>query len=710
MDDRLAMTRAAGQADDERVGRMMNPASIAVVGASPNAGTGRAVMENLSLLGYSGPVYPVNKSGAAVNGAAAFDSLGALPEVPDLVVVAVNSAASVSIVSEAARMGVRSAVLLASGFDETGDEGAQLADQVISSRGDMSLSGPNCLGFVDLTTRVAVYSGQMPEPPVAGTVALVSNSGAVACSLTGAAAERLISFSHVITTGNQLDLGVPEFVSYLATQAAVRVIACYLEGFTHGRKLLDAFSRARAHNKVVAVLKGGRSTVGGEASRTHTGALAGSSAVQADLFSQQDVLVATDPDELLSLMELGERLTRPMTVPRVGVITISGGERLIMADATEESGMPLAQLSEKTLDDIRSVLPKFATASNPLDTTGPGVFAGQPEAHAAAVLAVARDPDVHLLLACQDAKNGWVQADESSDAFVDAVRCAVTAGAAVGKPVVVLSPNSGSVDVRGRELLRSSGAPCLIGLGPAMRALAKFTRASPTGHAHGPARPMIGDSAEGARLDASAVIERIEASGLVHWPTRFVQARSDAVGAAQELGFPVVLKLEAGLAHRKASGGVRIGLESAEQVESAWDALEDSARSSGASADRMSVQKMAFAESELFVGAVKDPQFGPIVLFGVGGSDVEAKQALVVGLAPLTTEQALELPRRLSLDGGLLRSSRSDLSDEVARVLVEVSEAICDPDLQAIDVNPLLILSDAVAIIDVKMVANKIDL
>ncbi len=707
MHDRLVVTGPAGHADDERVGRMMSPGSIAVVGASSRPGTGRSVVENLSALGFPGPVYAVNKSRSSMDGTTVYESLHALPEVPDLVVVAVNSVASISVVSEAARIGVKSVVLLASGFGETGAGGAKLGEEVLASRGDMSLIGPNCLGFVDLTSGVAAYSGQMPEPPVTGEVALVSNSGAVACSLTGAAAERRISFSHIITTGNQLDLGVPEFVSYLGTHPAVRVIACYLEGFTEGRNLLEAFGKANAHGKTVLVLKGGRSVIGGEAARTHTGVLAGSAAVQADLFSQHDVLVAADPDELLSLMELGARLARPRSPARVGVVTISGGERLLMADAAEEAGVPLATLSETTLDDIRAVLPAYATASNPLDTTGPGVFSGQPEAHGAAVLAVARDPAVDVLLACQDAKNGWVDKDGSSDAFVDAVRCALTAGETEGKPVVVVSPITGVVDTRARELLHAHAVPCLMGLGPAMRAFAKFVRAPAAVRSERPPSSPLGSPAEGARLDAASVIERLAASGLEHWPTRFARSRNEAVRAAEELGFPVVLKVEAGLAHRRAVGGVRVGLESSAQVLAAWDALSSAARANGLSPDEMSVQRMAFPDAELFVGAVKDHQFGPIVLFGPGGSDVEAKRTFVVGLAPLTPDEGAALVGRLPLRHTKDGAGGFDPSGDVATVLAAVSDIICEPRVVAVDLNPLLVLSDRVAIIDAKMVVDE---
>ncbi len=689
---------------DTRVAAILSASSVAVVGASDRMGPGRKVVENLGALGFPGPVYVVNRRGVAVAGKEAWTSLEELPGVPDLVVVAVNSAASPSVVAQARDLGARGAVLLASGFSETGEHGARLSEEVLAARGAMSLVGPNCLGFLDLTTGVGAYSGPMVEPAVPGNVALVSNSGAMACTLSGAAAERRIHFSHVVTTGNQLDLCIADFVRCLASSPAVKVIACYVEGFDDGRALLDAFDTARANGKTVTLLKGGRSETGGEAARTHTGAIAGSASVQADLFGQYGVLLAEDPDEFLSLIELGSRLDRPVRAPRIGAVTISGGERLLFADAAEEAGFVFAPLTDETVQAVIAALPPFATASNPLDTTGAGIVDGDCEAHTAAVLAVAGDPSVDLLLVCQDAKNGWVEAAQESRLFLDAVVCAAEAGAKTRTPVVVVSPTTGTVDGRAREELAARGIPCLMGLGQSVRALAKFARVA----ALDPfLRTPLGARAEGtgSRLDARTVIKRLALHGLDHWPTRFVRDAREAVEAAGELGFPVVLKLEAGFAHRRAVGGVRMGLFDADAVSSAWEELARAGAAAGATGAEMSIQPIAVAEAELFVGALKDEQFGPIVLLGRGGTGVESSGAFVVGLAPFGADRAVEMARRLPR-GTVPGDDRAVLA-EVANVLASVSEIIGEPDVRAVDVNPLLLLADgSVAIVDAKMVVD----
>ncbi len=704
VDERAVRSRIAWS-DHDGIDSIMSPGSVAVVGASTRPGPGRKVVENLKRLEFPGVVHLVNTNGSTIDGMTPFASLSDIPAPPDLVVVAVNSVASVSVVSEAARIGCKGAVVLASGFGEIGTGGALLAERVLAEARGMSLIGPNCLGFVNVQGRVGAYSGPMVEQPGEGAVALVSNSGALACSLTGAAAERRIAFSHVITTGNQLDLGIAEFVRYLATCQDVRVIACYMEGFEDGRNLLKAFETASASGKTVVVLKSGRSRAGGEASRTHTGALAGSASVQAELFAGCDVLMAADPEEFLAMMELGERIGRPLTDVRFGAVTISGGERLLLADACEEAGLQLASLSDATVDAVRAVLPPYATPANPLDTTGAGIVEGRPEAHASAVRAVAEDPSVDVLLACQDAKNGWLEGEQSSDLFLDTITAAIAASEGASKPLVVMSPSTGVVDSRVRTVLSRHSVPCLMGLGPGSRALGKFVRADANDEVR--RYPRSSDSAEaGTRLGAEAVISYLEARGISHWPTTFVRSLDEAVRAATTIGYPIAMKLESKIAHRRALGGVRIGLVSTEQVAAAWTELMQSARAHGFEVEEMSLQRLVFAEEELFLGAVVDDQFGPIVLLGPGGSDVEAQEKFLVGLAPLDQETAGELVERATSQWSLVaRSSGERLEANVRDVVQKISRVICDPAVRAVDVNPLLVLRDgSVAIVDAKMV------
>ena len=266
----------AGQVSQEKVSALLRPASIAVLGASERTGVGQRVAANLRAMNFAGELLLINPHRTQVGGFPAHPSLESLPIVPDLVVAAVNREATVRGIAAAAELGCRAAIVLAAGFAELGERGRELDSELRKAARGMSLMGPNCLGFVNLVDGVAAYSGPLMEPPVPGQVALVSQSGALACAFTGAAAERGIRFSHVITTGNQLGLQLADYMHYLTRQPDVRVIACYVEGFRDGRGLLSAMQEAAEAGKTVIVLKSGRSRIGGAAARTHTGSLAGS--------------------------------------------------------------------------------------------------------------------------------------------------------------------------------------------------------------------------------------------------------------------------------------------------------------------------------------------------------------------------------------------------------------------------------------------------
>lgn len=704
----------AGDDAQRGIEAMIRAGSVAVVGSATRAGPALKVVENLRRVGFEGALSVVSRSGTSTDGASTYPSLHDLPAPPDVVVVAVNSAATAAVVADAAEVGARGVVILTSGFGETGADGERLSADVLAQRAGLRIVGPNCLGFLSLPDRVAAYSGPLPEPLAAGPVALVSNSGAMACTLTGAAAERRLGWSHIITCGNQMDLQTADFVRYLADRDEVRTIGCYLEGFSDGRALLSSFDDAVSAGKPVVVLKAGRSTSGGEAARTHTGALAGSALVQSQLFREHGVLWASDPEEFLALLELTARTTGVRAGARLGVVTISGGERLLVSDAAEEAGLTLAPLDPFTEKQLRMVLPTYATASNPLDTTGAGIVEGHPETHGQAAQILAADPNIDVLIACQDAKNGWVQATMTNDIFVDAVACAQEAAAQAGKPLVVVSPTAGQVDQRARDLLEPHGVPLLMGLAPGMRALYQYLMGDASSPADRPSpSPRVhvaaGPDRTGQRMDLVDVFALLADHGIPHWPTAQVADAADAVAAAETFGYPVALKIEGRIPHRRLMGGLRLGLPDAGTVTAAWRELARLAEAHGVPLGSMSVQPMAFGATEVFIGATRDPQFGPVLLVGPGGSDVERSEAITVGLAPLrpddaraTVERALQ--RWITLGEGLSAAAFKATVDAVTRV----SLLIDLPTIGALDINPLLVFDDRVAVLDAKVVRREV--
>ncbi len=698
----------------QMVSALLQPRSVAVLGASDRAGVGQRVVANLRALRFPGELFLINPNRDRVADLPAYPSLAGLPAVPDLVVAAVNREATVREMAEASRLGCRAAVVLAAGFAEAGERGRELDAELRAATRGIALLGPNCLGFVNLVDGVAAYSGPLMEPPEPGTVALVSQSGALACVFTGAAAERGIRFSHVITMGNQVGLNLADYLRYLGRRPDVRVIACYVEGFTDGRALAAAMREAVGAGKAVIVLKSGRSRAGGAAARTHTGALAGSAAIQLSVWRQLGVLVATDPEEFLALIELCSR-TGPLTGSRVGIFTISGGERLLIADAAEELGVPLARFSDATAEGLAAALPAYASIANPLDTTGAGVVDGNAEAHRRAAVLVSQDPQVDIVVACQDGKNGWIQAGHSSRLFRDCVVAAADAAMAAAKPLVVISPTAGDLDAEAREYLRRREVPLLMGLRPGLGALAQVIRGrpgvpdepGPPGEP-GPGPALAPGSANGGvPISGLDSLTRLAQHGVPVCRTLPVTSEAEAVTAARELGYPVAMKIDApGIQHRTELGGVRTGLDSAAAVRAAWRELAEVAAASPGPRARVLLQPMVSGGVELFVGGLRDEQFGPVVLFGAGGVLLEFVRDTAAGLAPLDDASALRLitsTRAYRLLRGLRGAPAADIG-RLAAAVAAISRVAALDDVAALDVNPLIALPDGVAVVDAKIV------
>jgi acetate---CoA ligase (ADP-forming) len=727
------MTRSA-DSSFQMVSALLKPGSVAILGASDRTGVGQRVVANLLTLGYPGDLYLINRNRSVVADLPAYPSLADLPAVPELVVAAVNREAAVRELAEASRLGARAAVVLAAGFAEAGERGRELDAELRAATREMALLGPNCLGFVNLVDNVAAYSGPLMEPPERGTVALVSQSGALACVFTGAAAERGLRFSHVITAGNQVGLDTVDYVRYLGRHPDVTVIACYLEGFTDGRALAAAMREAVEAGKSVIVLKAGRSRAGGAAARTHTGALAGSAAIQFSIWRRSGVLVATDPEEFLALIELCSRI-RAVQGSRVGILTISGGERLLVADAAEETGIRLARFDAATADGLAASLPAYASIANPLDTTGAGVVDGNATVHRQAAALVCQDPNVDIVVACQDAKNGWIQADHSSRLFRDCVAAAADAAVAAAKPLVVISPTTGDIDAEAREYLRRREVPVLMGLRPGLGALAQVIRvgegavADEPGPADDPGTALLSGMAQDGNADFATArlgtahlgtahpgvalsgldsLARLGEHGVPVCPTRLVSTEAEAVIAGEELGYPVAMKIDGpGIQHRSELGGVRTGLSSAAAVQAAWAELaEVAATLRPGRLPEVLVQPMISGGVELFVGGLRDEQFGPVVLFGTGGLLLEFVQDTVPALAPLDDAAALRLitaSRADQLLSGFRGGPAADV-ERVAAAVAAISRVAAMPDVIALDVNPLIALPDRVAVVDAKIV------
>jgi acetyltransferase len=652
------------------------------------------VLTNLRDGGFAGDIYPVNPKYSTVADLPCYPSLSSIRGQVDAVVVAVAGGHVPDIVGEAVECGVTLAVILSSGFGESDEEGLRLESRLAALRGQIRILGPNCMGFVNIHDRVAAYSG--PTAGIRpGSLAIVTQSGAIGCSLANAAESHGIGLSYLISSGNCLDLSTAAYVDFLAEDPNTDVIALYLESIEDGRYLLDASLHARDAGKTLFALKPGASEAGRRALTSHTAALSGSDEVAKAAFKQAGVPLVSDVDELIQCMPAFCRLSGPLE-GSVAIVTISGAEAALLADLASEMHLPLAVFVPDTCSDLQATLPGYAPIANPLDTTGAGLVEGDTEAYRRALEIVALDPNVGLVVAAQDAYNGLNVEARTNVMLRDSATALVAASAGTRFQFVSLSTSAAAIDDGPRATLMAGSIPDLSGARAGLSALADFVSFFEARPRISPLPPMRTRSLHGVlgERDAKSLVAGY---GIPILEGRPAISRDGAAHAAQQIGFPVALKVEAeGVYHKSDAGGVRLGLVDEAAVTTAYDEILEAVAST---VDRtavrgVSVQPMAPAGVELICGVKLDQQFGYVVLFGLGGISTEVLDDFSLRLAPVDLETARSMVHEIK-GSSLLLSPRGappcDLQ-ALAEILVSLSNMVFDfgGTISEIDLNPLV--------------------
>jgi acetyltransferase len=699
---------------------LLAPRSVALVGATEREGTlGAIVYRNLAAGGLRGGLYPVNPKHREIFGQRAYARLSELPQAPDLAVIVTPARTVPGIIEDAGAARIRAAVILTSGFGETGAEGRALQDKVLAAakRGGVRLLGPNCIGV--MRTDCGLNATFARTPALAGNLALVSQSGAMCGAILDWAHSAQVGFTSVVSLGGAIDVDFGEVLDFLVADQRTDAIVMYVEGIRDARRFLSAL-RAAARVKPVVALKVGRYASGSRAASSHTGALVGSDAVfDAALRRAGTVRVKT-----YTQLFAAARMLAADHLPegdRLAILTNGGGPGVVATDSAAENGVPLAQLSEKTISLLDTKLPAQWSHGNPIDIIGDA----PPERFAAATAAALADPGVDALLAMYSPVA--VTAPEA------AARAVADAAQASRKPVLAawlgdINPNAS------RAHLDSRGIPNFYTPENAVEAfsfLCAYRRnqvqlmQAPAASAQEVDEPRP-DLAQAVAIRERAVAERREllteheAKALLaafHLPvTKSILAkdREAALAAAREIGFPVVLKLHSpDITHKSDVGGVRLNLQNAEMVASAFDdmmrhvrALRPEARIEGAVVQPM----LRFAHArETLVGVATDAVFGPVVSFGAGGVAVEAVRDTALALPPLNPVLAHELMQRTRVHrllAGYRNVPAADM-EALVKILVGVSRMACAlPWLKEMDLNPVLahpggaVIADARAVID----------
>jgi len=665
-----------------------HPRGVAVLGASANpTKLSYGVLHNLVTHDYPGHVYPVNPKGGEMFGLRVYPSIAEVPDPVDLAVIVLSAGQTVEALTECGERGIRAAVLIASGFGELGASGREREEQLraVARRYGIRFIGPNCVGVID--TYAPIDTTFVRTMPMQGSIGFVSHSGAVCGGTMDWANAVGVGFSRIISLGNQADLDVADALESLAADAHTRVVAAYIEGLPDGRRFVEAARRLTAHKPLV-VLKAGRTPSGTRAVASHTGALAGAEQAFLAACRRAGAIPVENLEELVDA-SIALAYRQPPAGPRMAILTNAGGPAAVGADAIDRQGLRLADLSPATQERLRAACPPGAMVGNPVDMLGGPHL----EHYTAAMEVLLKAPEVDGLMVV------FVP-----QAIMPPHDVAVTVGRAAEtspRPVVCCISGGGGIRAAARTLHAHSVPHYLT---PARAALGLGTlwrwgqvRARPADEPE----PLSGaDPQRAARLleaaqvaglsalDAQAGAELAATYGLSVPPSGLAASAEQAAALAERIGYPVALKRVApGLVHKADVGGVALGLADAAALRAAFERLVGPG-------EHGLVQRMAPAGLEVIVGAQRDPQFGPLVMFGLGGIFVEVLRDVAFRLAPLSEREAREMVAETAA-GRLLAGVRGQPpGDTVAVVdaLRRVGQMMSDlPAIAEIDLNPLIV-------------------
>jgi acetyltransferase len=674
---------------------LLEPTSVAVIGASARErAMGNTVLRNFKRMGFSGRAYGVHPTETEVEGVRCYPSISQLPETVDAGIVALRRELVPDAMEELGAAGTKAAVVFASGLGEVADtDGLASKVQAITSKYGMALTGPNCMGLVNVTNRTPLYSSALPDYMEPGVVAAVSQSGSGCIALICSGRLRL---AYVISAGNELVTTASDYLHFLADDPNTRVISMMLETIRRPDEFAAGAVRARQNGKPVVVLKAGLSDRGQEAAAAHTGALIASSDEYEAFFRRCGVIQVSDLDELIEVSYLWSVTRRTPAGSRLGFVSLSGGENALLLDIASDLEIDFPEFSEGTKAEISRALPPFASINNPLDATGVAVFDHQ--MYGAVLQAVSNDPSVDYVGIIQDAPPALDPSHQRSVA--ETLMTAASVANQSAKPFGVISNIGGSVHPTATEALASSDIPLLAGTRQGLLAIRHFiswhlaeidhpqTHRAPT--ASNPPRWTWPESGKVSPFDA---VEVVGAYGIDFVDYRRVNDLTEALLACRDLGFPVAVKAASDeILHKTEHGLVRLDVRNEDQLASAVEAIRTTTGGSG----DMLIQPM-ISGLETIVGARISPTFGPIVLLGAGGVLVELIRETTSELAPMTMSQAQAMIERTIL-AELLAGYRGQPPGDreaLARCIVAVGALADDlkDDLGEFEINPLIVLA-----------------
>jgi acyl-CoA synthetase (NDP forming) len=698
------------EASKKKVKALTEPRNAVLVGANDRPGSWAwRVLRNLKQYEFPRPLYLVNPRRTEIAGDRCYPDFKSLPEPPDHLVVLVPATGVPEVLRSGAAAGARSATVFSSGFGEAYNSDAvplgRELKAVIAETG-LAVSGPNCMGNICAKTRLVTLSEDRPLLLREGPIALVGQSGGMMIFLNAALEERGMNAEYLITSGNEAGLGIPDYIAFFSDQPELKVIIVYIEAIADIEKFKAACRMARAAGKAIVAVKLGQSESGRDAAMAHTASLAGSieafDAVAADL----GIVRADTLDDAVEMSELLVHTGAPGG-RRLGAITLSGAFRGLLYDAAERNGLQFPKLADATLEKLNAILGVGSLVSNPIDG-GFGVLSSD-DNYKASIAALQADPNIDMILIQENLPRE--PGSDRAERYIHTVEAIVAGGAP--KPIAIITPVSHSQSDYSRALrAQVPHVSFLLEVNKSLRAIASVARRDELeclARSSAKAASTPAETAAAARVrmlakNGAAALDEVESKALfraygIPTPAEIaVLSADDAVKAARQIGYPVVLKaVAAKLLHKSDAGAVALHLGDDDAVRAAYGRIADNVRRAGiATLDAMLVCQQIGGGLELVLGLNRDPEMGLVVMAGSGGVLLELTKDVAFAAPPMTRDKARAMIERTHA-AQLMRGYRSSPAldtDAVIDALValgRIAENLADV-VQSIDINPFVAL------------------
>ncbi len=682
---------------------IFKPTTVSVIGATEKPGSvGRTLLWNLITNPFGGTVFPINPHRHSVLGIKAYPTIFDVPEKIDLAVIATPAPTVPKIISDCVDAGIKGAIIISAGFKEAGEKGIALEQEILEQahRGKIRIIGPNCLGVMNPISGLnATFASKIAQP---GNVGFISQSGALCTSILDWSLQENVGFSAFISIGSMLDINWGDLIYYLGDDPHTKSIVIYMESIGDARSFLSA-AREVALTKPIIVIKAGRTAAAAKAAASHTGALAGSDAVLDAAFRRCGVLRVNSISDLFDMSEVLAKQPRPKG-PRLTILTNAGGPGVLATDTLIETGGELASISPEIMTSLNEILPPQWSHNNPIDILGDA----DPQRYTKALEIAAKDPnsDGLLVILTPQAMTDPTQTAEQLKPYSQMS----------GKPI--LASWMGGADVAaGQQILNHQGIPTYSYPDTAARVFSYMWKSSYNlrGIYETPVLPtltcdvntrncaIVENIIQAARTAKRTILTEFEskeilaAYGIPVVSACIAESANKAVECAENLGYPVVLKLYSQtITHKTDVGGVQLNLQNAEAVKRAFHNIEISVKEKAKAADFLgvTVQQMIKTDGyELIIGSSLDPQFGPVLLFGAGGQLVEVFQDSSIAIPPLNTTLARRMMEQTKIYKALqgVRGRKSINIAALEQLMVEFSQLVVEqPWIKEIDINPLL--------------------